>query len=81
MNIEAIKARSTELRANDFVVYATSVIYAQGVTLTAEQRAHLTARGDHLRNILGETAKQRIIVNVHDPRHPEMKVGELMYMV
>jgi IMP dehydrogenase/GMP reductase len=59
-------------------IFAKSMLTADG-TLTAEQRAELTARADKVRVILGETAKQTINVPVFDCYAPDVKIGYMTY--
>jgi hypothetical protein len=60
-------------------IYAPSMLVAQSVQLTAEQRAGLVARADRIREITGETGRQTLNVPVHDVHQPTVILGHMAY--
>lgn len=63
----------------ELTIYAMNMIYAQGVKLTAEQRAELSARADRYRAILGTDEKQSFQVPVRYAREPHELLGYMTY--
>ena len=59
-------------------IHATSMLYAQGVRLTAEQRAILVAKADQFRSITETTGKTLIRVPVLDT-YTDARIGSLDY--
>lgn len=47
------------------IITAESMLYAQGVRLTPDQRAELKARADAMREITGTTTLKRVSIPVH----------------
>lgn len=66
--------------AAQVTIYARDMLTAQGVTLSAEDRAHLKAKADKFRMITGTTAKTNIGVPVRDV-YSNALIGRLDYML
>jgi hypothetical protein len=69
---------TTENATDQLTIRASSMLYAQGFTLTPAQRADLVAIADRRRVILNETYPQRIVVPVLDTRS-DARIGSLEY--
>jgi hypothetical protein len=54
------------------------MLFAQGITLTVEQRATLVAKADRFRAITGTTGKTRMSVPVLDT-YTDARIGSLDY--
>lgn len=72
----AAAAELTALNAQDFVVHAKDMLHAQSFTASAEERAHLTAKADLIREITSSTAKVNVPVRVQDNGHI---IGQLVF--
>ena len=64
--------------STQIVVRAASMLYAQGVTLSTEQRAALVAKADRYRALTGTTGKTRMSVPVLDI-YTDARIGSLDY--
>lgn len=60
------------------VIYSTTVLAAQGVKLTPEVDAILTARANHLRTLTGETGLFPVGIAIRDP-YTNAHIGSLTY--
>jgi hypothetical protein len=70
---------NTETAAPQVSIYAASMLAAQGVKLTAEQRTALVAKADQFRRITGTTGKTSVNVPVFDMYQPTVKIGYMTY--
>ncbi len=84
MNANA-EALATLIRCNDavaahgMVVYANSMIHAQVVTLSNEEKDLFQAQADAVRAVTGETGPVAVYVNVYDSYLRTAKIGELKF--
>lgn len=62
----------------EIAIYATSILTAQGVTLTASQRNTLVAKADYLRELTKTNQKFTVSVPVLDV-YTGAKIGKLDY--
>lgn len=79
MNANVAELKAANAAAQGIRIYATSVLTAQGVRLSADQRGTLTRQADALRAVLGTSERQTIRVNVYDVYATDVKLGEMQY--